>query len=174
MKESRMHLKCSSKSPHLPLLLISQGEAVSSILVNLKVSSQHIEVNLSELKGYEKHVIAELIKEKNQKLPIPTSQHDRENCIGIAIFYVNIIISSQRLIQHICCSYNCCSNNSKWRRQAIYWCPVIYQVDVREVQRMQQGILLLPRFSKALSRKANLHIGSTPWTFWWRGSSLVL
>ncbi|XP_075486316.1 replication factor C subunit 3-like [Primulina tabacum] len=80
-----MHLKCSSKSTYLPLLLISQGEAVSSILVNLKVSSQHIEVNLSELKGYEKHVIAELIKEKNQKLPIPTSQHDRENCIAIIL-----------------------------------------------------------------------------------------
>ncbi|KAL0425500.1 UNVERIFIED_CONTAM: Replication factor C subunit [Sesamum radiatum] len=32
----------------------------------LKVSRQHVEVNLSELKGYEKHVIVELIKEKNQ------------------------------------------------------------------------------------------------------------
>ncbi|XP_073308334.1 replication factor C subunit 3-like [Primulina huaijiensis] len=64
---------------------MSQGEAVSSILVNLKVSSQHIEVNLSELKGYEKHVIAELIQEKNQKLPITTLQHGRENCKAIII-----------------------------------------------------------------------------------------
>lgn len=101
MKESRTHLKCLSKSPCLPLLLISQGEAVSSILVNLKVSHQHIEVNLSELKGYEKHVIAELIQEKYQKLPITTLQHGCENCKGIAIFYVNTIIYSQRSIQHI-------------------------------------------------------------------------
>ncbi|KAM7474195.1 hypothetical protein LguiB_021438 [Lonicera macranthoides] len=36
-----------------------KGEAVSSIQVNVKESSQHVEANLSELKGYEKHVIVE-------------------------------------------------------------------------------------------------------------------
>ncbi|XP_042017271.1 replication factor C subunit 3-like [Salvia splendens] len=43
-----------------------KGEAVESIHVNLMVSPQHTEVNLSELKGYAKHVILELINEKNQ------------------------------------------------------------------------------------------------------------
>ncbi|XP_051123886.1 uncharacterized protein LOC127246494 isoform X2 [Andrographis paniculata] len=41
-----------------------KGEAVPSIQVNLTASPHHVEVNLSELKGYEKHVIVELIKGK--------------------------------------------------------------------------------------------------------------
>ncbi|XP_075478924.1 replication factor C subunit 3-like [Primulina tabacum] len=75
-----MHFTCTAQASRC-----TKGEAVSSILVNLKVSPQHIEVNLSELKGYEKHVIAELIQEKNQKLPITTLQHGRENCKAIII-----------------------------------------------------------------------------------------
>lgn len=51
-----------------PHIFDSQGEAVESIHVNLVVSPQHTEVNFSELKGYAKHVIFELINEKNQKL----------------------------------------------------------------------------------------------------------
>lgn len=47
--------------------LQSQGEAVSSISVNIKQSPQHVEVNLSELKGYEKHIIVELIMERYNK-----------------------------------------------------------------------------------------------------------
>ncbi|XP_042013442.1 probable replication factor C subunit 3 isoform X1 [Salvia splendens] len=43
-----------------------KGEAEESIHVSLMVSPQHTEVNLSELKGYAKHVILELINEKNQ------------------------------------------------------------------------------------------------------------
>ncbi|XP_065856960.1 replication factor C subunit 3-like [Euphorbia lathyris] len=42
-----------------------KGESVGTIEVRIKVSSQHIEVNLSDLKGYEKHVIVELIKGTN-------------------------------------------------------------------------------------------------------------
>ena len=45
-----------------------QGEAIKSIQVNVTKSSQHVEVNLSELKGYEKHVIVELMEEKSSKL----------------------------------------------------------------------------------------------------------
>ncbi|KAH6793790.1 hypothetical protein C2S52_004267 [Perilla frutescens var. hirtella] len=62
-----------------------QGEAESSILVKLMVSPQHIEVNLSELKGYEKHVIVELIKEKSQMLPGTTLQCNQENCKAIIL-----------------------------------------------------------------------------------------
>uniref|UniRef100_A0A3N7FZE9 AAA+ ATPase domain-containing protein n=2 Tax=Populus trichocarpa TaxID=3694 RepID=A0A3N7FZE9_POPTR len=40
-----------------------KGEQIGSIQVRVKVSSQHVEVNLSDLKGYEKQVIVELIKE---------------------------------------------------------------------------------------------------------------
>ncbi|XP_065628168.1 uncharacterized protein LOC136066960 isoform X2 [Quercus suber] len=40
-----------------------KGETEGKIEVNIKQSPQHIEVNRSELKGYEKHVILELMKE---------------------------------------------------------------------------------------------------------------
>lgn len=59
-----------------------QGEAVSSIFVNLMVSARHIEVNLSELKGYEKHIIVELIKEKSRESD-NAFQCNEENCKGI-------------------------------------------------------------------------------------------
>ncbi|KAK4410964.1 Replication factor C subunit [Sesamum angolense] len=61
-----------------------QGEALGSIHVNLKVSTQHVEVNLSELKGYEKHVIVELIKEKNQTSDT-TLECNEENCKAIVL-----------------------------------------------------------------------------------------
>ncbi|KAL0379983.1 UNVERIFIED_CONTAM: hypothetical protein Sangu_0062600 [Sesamum angustifolium] len=60
------------------------GEALGSIHVNLKVSKQHVEVNLSELKGYEKHVIVELIKEKNQTSDT-TLECNEENCKAIVL-----------------------------------------------------------------------------------------
>ncbi|KAG8362920.1 hypothetical protein BUALT_BualtUnG0024000 [Buddleja alternifolia] len=63
-----------------------KGEAVSSILVNLMVSSQHIEINLSELKGYEKHVIVELIKEENEKNSNTDSACSQENCRAIILY----------------------------------------------------------------------------------------
>lgn len=71
---------------HIDIAFLFQGEAVSSILVNLMVSPQHVEVNLSELKGYEKHVIVELIKEQSKMLPNITSRCNEENCKGIQIF----------------------------------------------------------------------------------------
>lgn len=45
-----------------------QGELISSIKVNVKESAQHVEVNVSDLKGYEKHVILELKRETQSKL----------------------------------------------------------------------------------------------------------
>ncbi|XP_051144242.1 replication factor C subunit 3-like [Andrographis paniculata] len=44
----------------------AKGQAGASVVVNLRKSRQHIEVNLSELKGYEKHVMEELVKDKNR------------------------------------------------------------------------------------------------------------
>lgn len=70
-----------------------QGEQIGSIQIRVKVSSQHVEVNLSDLKGYEKQVIVELIKEThsnhNKRIisnnPInPKSRLD--DCRGIYLF----------------------------------------------------------------------------------------
>ncbi|KAL1562031.1 replication factor C subunit 3-like isoform X2 [Salvia divinorum] len=63
-----------------------KGEAVSSITVNLMVSPQHVEVNLSDLKGYEKHVIVELIKENSQMLLNTKLNCNQENCKAIILY----------------------------------------------------------------------------------------
>ncbi|XP_073288555.1 replication factor C subunit 3-like isoform X2 [Primulina huaijiensis] len=63
-----------------------KGEAVSSVLVNWMASTQHIEVNISELKGYEKHILVELIKEENEMLSNKTLQCTQENCKAIILY----------------------------------------------------------------------------------------
>ncbi|CAK9158145.1 unnamed protein product [Ilex paraguariensis] len=65
---------------------ILKGEAVSSIHVNLKESSKHVEVNLSELKGYEKYVIVELINKTNNMVSDKVLQCNPENCRAIVLY----------------------------------------------------------------------------------------
>ncbi|XP_050386655.1 replication factor C subunit 3-like [Argentina anserina] len=64
-----------------------KGEVVGSIEVHVKQSPQHVEVNLSELKGYEKHVIVELMKETQPKMPnkstLPCSL---DNCRALILY----------------------------------------------------------------------------------------
>lgn len=48
----------------------------------MKESPQHVEVNLSELKGYEQQVIVELIKETNTRLANKALQCNHDNCRG--------------------------------------------------------------------------------------------
>ncbi|KAI3448984.1 hypothetical protein Pfo_005649 [Paulownia fortunei] len=55
-------------------------------LLNFMVSPQHTEVNLSELQGYEKHVIVEIIKEKNHKLFDTILHGNRKNCKAIILY----------------------------------------------------------------------------------------
>ncbi|XP_042059259.1 replication factor C subunit 5-like [Salvia splendens] len=50
------------------------------------VSPQHVEVNLSDLKGYEKHVIVELIKENSQMLLNTKLNCNHENCKAIILY----------------------------------------------------------------------------------------
>ncbi|CAI9786068.1 unnamed protein product [Fraxinus pennsylvanica] len=63
-----------------------KGEGVGSVLVNIMVSQQHIEVNLSELKGYEKHILFELIKERSTKLSNKALQGDHGDCRAIILY----------------------------------------------------------------------------------------
>ncbi|XP_061999841.1 replication factor C subunit 3-like isoform X1 [Rosa rugosa] len=64
-----------------------KGEVVGSINVQVKQSPQHVEVNLSELKGYEKHVIVELMKETqyniSNKSALPCSL---DNCRALILY----------------------------------------------------------------------------------------
>jgi len=116
-----------------------QGEQIGSIQVRVKVSSQHVEVNLSDLKGYEKQVIVELIKEThnnhNKRIisnnPInPKSRLD--DCRGISIFipmiysiknqdpYWFFLEKIKKMTIYIC------SNYFVRGRHAIYRCPPLY------------------------------------------------
>lgn len=69
---------------------------MSSILVTLKVSPQHVEVDVSKLKGYEKHIIVELIKEKNL-MSDATSRCNPKNCTGTLLLFSSKFLHRHRL-----------------------------------------------------------------------------
>lgn len=71
---------------------IIKGEVVGKIEVHVKESPQHVEVNLSELKGYEKHVILELIKDNPNWIADKALPCSLDNCRGIFLFILNYII----------------------------------------------------------------------------------
>ncbi|KAI7742079.1 hypothetical protein M8C21_030085 [Ambrosia artemisiifolia] len=96
-----------------------KGEDVSSIIVNVKESSQHVEVNLSELKGFEKHVIVELIKEAN--MLTNKARCNVDNCRAIilheadklstdALLYIRWVIERYRGCHKV---FFCCQDASK-------------------------------------------------------------
>lgn len=69
-----------------------QGEMVGSIQVRIKKSEHHVEVNLSETKGYEQHVIVDLFRETYEKTtpnPFPCVP---DNCQGISFLFFCYII----------------------------------------------------------------------------------
>ncbi|TQE10383.1 hypothetical protein C1H46_003980 [Malus baccata] len=63
-----------------------KGEMVGSIEVHVKQSPQHVEVNLSELKGYEKHVIVELMKEAQDNTLNKSMPCSLDNCRAIILY----------------------------------------------------------------------------------------
>ncbi|KAL5799117.1 hypothetical protein ACOSQ2_003937 [Xanthoceras sorbifolium] len=100
-----------------------KGEMIGSIKVNVKESTHHIEVNVSDLKGYEKHVIIELMKETKSKVSKKASESntDHDNCSGIivceadklstdALLYVRWILEKYKGLNKV---FFCCSDVSK-------------------------------------------------------------
>ncbi|XP_059636030.1 uncharacterized protein LOC132278243 [Cornus florida] len=63
-----------------------KGEGIGSIQVHVMESPQHVEVNLSDLKGYEKHVLIELIKESNSRLSNKPLKSGRRDCRAIILY----------------------------------------------------------------------------------------
>ncbi|KAA8515762.1 hypothetical protein F0562_018627 [Nyssa sinensis] len=63
-----------------------KGEGVGSIQVQVKESPQHVEVNLTDVEGYEKNVIVELINETNARLSKKSLQCNHENCRAIILY----------------------------------------------------------------------------------------
>ncbi|KAK9273544.1 hypothetical protein L1049_018354 [Liquidambar formosana] len=104
------------------LWLELQGESIGSIQVNVKESSQHVEVNLSTvLKGYEKHVIVELIKERHNKISNTALQSSGYNCRAIilygadklstdALLYIRWLLERYKGYNKV---FFCCSDVSK-------------------------------------------------------------
>nr|GLL34515.1 uncharacterized protein LOC109156076 isoform X2 [Ipomoea trifida] len=102
-------------------VLSLKGESVPSIQVNVKVSMRHIEINLSETKGYEQHVIVELIRGKSNKLsgiPFPRNQTDykaiiiceAEKLSTDSLLYIKWILEKYKGSYKV---FFCCSDASK-------------------------------------------------------------
>ncbi|KAK6934056.1 hypothetical protein RJ641_036950 [Dillenia turbinata] len=63
-----------------------KGEGAGKILVNVKESSRHVEINISALKGYEKHVIVELVKERHTRISDKAVQCNHHTCRVIILY----------------------------------------------------------------------------------------
>ncbi|KAL2346024.1 hypothetical protein Fmac_000024 [Flemingia macrophylla] len=63
-----------------------QGEMVDKLQVHMKKSVHHVEMNLSETKGYEKHVIVELFKEAYGQIINNSEPCCPENCKAIILY----------------------------------------------------------------------------------------
>ncbi|XP_058085454.1 replication factor C subunit 3-like isoform X2 [Magnolia sinica] len=94
-----------------------KGEAEASIEVNVRISSKHVEINLSELRGHEKHVIVSLIEESN----VTTTECDHTNCRVIVLYQADrLSTDAQHYIRWIMERYKgcnkilfCCSDISR-------------------------------------------------------------
>ncbi|XAR63335.1 hypothetical protein NMG60_11023241 [Bertholletia excelsa] len=97
-----------------------QEESCGSIEVTVKISLQHVEVNLAEVKGYERHVIVELIQENNM-LPTKATKCNKDNCRVIILHKADklptdtLLYLKWQLERHKGCYkvFFCCSDASK-------------------------------------------------------------
>ncbi|XP_027767638.1 uncharacterized protein LOC107024811 [Solanum pennellii] len=99
-----------------------QGESVPSIKVNVKESNKHVEINLSETKGYEKHVLVQLIKERKHKSSSRSAPSNPDhNCKAIilgeadklstdALLYIKWMIERYEGCYKV---FFCCSDSTK-------------------------------------------------------------
>ncbi|KAI4356219.1 hypothetical protein L6164_000258 [Bauhinia variegata] len=67
-------------------MLQELGEMVARIEMRIKRSTHHVEVNLSDTKGYEKHVLVDLFNETYEKLLNSSAPHSYENCHAIVLY----------------------------------------------------------------------------------------
>ncbi|XP_028234463.1 uncharacterized protein LOC114414406 [Glycine soja] len=98
-----------------------KGEMVNNLQVRVKKSLHHVEVNLSETKGYEKHVIVDLFKETYGQLINNSEPCCPENCKAIILYEAEkLSIESLLYIKWLLEKYKgcnkvffCCSDESK-------------------------------------------------------------
>ncbi|KAF2289313.1 hypothetical protein GH714_034531 [Hevea brasiliensis] len=152
---------------------VLSGESIGSIEVRIKAASRHVEVNLSDLKGYEKHVIVELIKESSNAMSKKGSQLKRDSCRAIILnnadkLSADAVLYMKWLLQRYKGSskfFFCCSDVSKL--QPIKELCTLVQfslpsnkeiVEVLEYIAEQEGIKLPQQFAEsiAINSKNNL------------------
>ncbi|XVF52131.1 hypothetical protein PTKIN_Ptkin04bG0240100 [Pterospermum kingtungense] len=145
-----------------------KGESIGRIEVNVKESSNHVEVNLSDLRGYEKHVIMELMKETQTK----TSRSNKasssypENCRAIilceadklstdALLYIRWLLERFKGDNKV---FFCCSDVSKLQPirslcTLIKLLPPSKEeiVEVLEYIAKQEGIFLPHKFAEKIA-----------------------
>ncbi|XP_022636831.1 replication factor C subunit 3 isoform X2 [Vigna radiata var. radiata] len=100
---------------------ILKGEMVDSVQVRVKKSFHHVEVNLSETNGYEKHVIVDLFKETYGQVIDNSQPCCPENCKAIVLYEAEkLSIESLLYIKWLLEKYEgcnkvffCCSDESK-------------------------------------------------------------
>ncbi|XP_040998713.1 uncharacterized protein LOC121244619 isoform X1 [Juglans microcarpa x Juglans regia] len=146
-----------------------KGEMLGKIQVNVKQSPQHIEVNLSELKGYEKHVVVELIKETQNMISNKGLLCDSDNCRAIilyeaeklstdALLYIKWLLERYKGCNKV---FFCCSDLSKLEPIKTI-CTVVQLVppsrkeivEVLEFIAKQEGIELPHRLAEKFAEKS--------------------
>ncbi|CAJ1972956.1 unnamed protein product [Sphenostylis stenocarpa] len=98
-----------------------KGEMVDNVQVRVKKSLHHVEVNLSETNGYEKHVIVDLFKETYGEVVDNSQPCCPENCKAIVLYEAErLSIESLLYIKWLLEKYKgcnkvffCCSDESK-------------------------------------------------------------
>ncbi|XP_077235100.1 replication factor C subunit 3-like [Tasmannia lanceolata] len=83
-----------------------KGEVEPHINVNLRVSSKHVEANLSEMHGYERQIIVQLIKETQD-----TDRHcDHTNCRVIVLYRADkLSTDAQHYLRWVLERYRSCN-----------------------------------------------------------------
>nr|GMD31722.1 replication factor C subunit 3-like [Ipomoea batatas] len=171
-------------------VLSLKGESVPSIQVNVKVSMRHIEINLSETKGYEQHVIVELIRGKSKKLsgiPFPRDQADykaiiiceAEKLSTDSLLYIKWILEKYKGSYKV---FFCCSDASKLQ-PIKSTCKVVQLrspsneeiINVLEFIAKQEGVELPPPLAEkfANSAKRNLRQAIRSFEATWHHNSLL-
>ncbi|KAF7849950.1 hypothetical protein BT93_L0090 [Corymbia citriodora subsp. variegata] len=148
-----------------------QGESQASIEVIFWESPQHVEVSVSELKGYEKHVIVELIKENHKRFSKKVPQnhdicramilYEADRLSTDALLYLRWLLERYKHTK----IFFCCSDVSKLQPIRML-CTVVQLsppskvevVEVLEFIAKQEGINLPHRLAErfADSSKNNL------------------
>ncbi|XP_056161749.1 uncharacterized protein LOC115664317 [Syzygium oleosum] len=148
-----------------------KGESQGSIEVIFWESPQHVEVSVSELKGYEKHVIVELIKENHNRFSKKAPQNN-DICRAMILYEADRLSTDALLyLRWLLERYKhtkiffCCSDASKLQPIRML-CTVVQLsppskdevVEVLEFIAKQEGINLPPRLAErfADSSKNNL------------------